>query len=120
MKEAIKEDLIEALRSGDHFQCEGALENANGEQCCLGVLCDIMDVPRHVVTYPGSRLVSIYYGRDEPDFDEIVGNRWADTALPREIMEEAGLSDTEMGVLMSLNDDGYSFWAIADYVEAVL
>ena len=46
MNQEIKTKWINALRSGDYEQGQGALKNTDGQYCCLGVLCDLYDKHR--------------------------------------------------------------------------
>lgn len=45
MKKEIADKWVEALRSGEYNQGRGYLRVEN-EYCCLGVLCEILDVPK--------------------------------------------------------------------------
>ena len=46
MNQEIKTKWVNALRSGDYEQGQGALKNPDGQFCCLGVLCDLYDKHR--------------------------------------------------------------------------
>jgi hypothetical protein len=49
MKPEIKKLWVEALRSGDYKQGHGRLARIKDKQieyCCLGVLCEVLEVPR--------------------------------------------------------------------------
>ena len=115
MKIGIKYDLIDALRSGDHFQCQDLLEDNEGHQCCLGVLCDIMGVPRHIVDIPafggGEPRKEVHYGYGKDNYN------WSDTELRENVCKRAGLNRADMNTLMGLNDDGFDFDFIADWIE---
>ncbi len=39
-----------ALRSGEYEQGYGALHTLTNEFCCLGVVCDLLELPKEVVT----------------------------------------------------------------------
>ena len=104
MKADVKEDWIEALRSGEHFQTTDRLEDVKtGEQCCLGVLCDILDLEWRI--HNGKK----YYN--------FVAGEWRDWDLPDGCL---GLSNLEIANLIHMNDSGATFDEIADYIEAML
>lgn len=120
---------VEALRSGKYKQTKGKLKSRNGAYCCLGVLCEVAEVPR---LFSGGEY---NYG----DLDAIRDDRWMDysaTALPPVAQDWLGVStsdpmlakpvtvkdnygdEIEVTNLISLNDDhGWSFEQIADAVE---
>lgn len=45
MDKKIARKWTEALRSGEYRQGKGTLKTKNGRYCCLGVLCDIQNIP---------------------------------------------------------------------------
>lgn len=108
MDKDVKEDWIEALRSGEHVQGLGCLERGNGAQCCLGVLCEILDLPYRVLA-KGDR---VYLG--------IEGGISMTGHLPYKVRSELNISAEESTTLTKLNDNGVSFEEIADYIEVYL
>lgn len=112
MKSDIKQQWLDALRSGEYNQGVGQLKSVTGEFCCLGVLCDLH--AKATITEWDNRS-GRYLGRH--------GN------LPEEVQRWAGLQD-EIPVVMDssgyptdvsvLNDTGTSFATIADSIEASL
>ena|SRR5689334_5253523 len=115
MNKRIKELWLKALRSGKYRQVKAELKaNLPGKHvgyCCLGVLCDI--------------------------HSKETGKKWenrnmyfnADTVLPQEVMDWAGLDDDNPKVyydiglehLSELNDErNCSFKEIADLIEKEL
>jgi hypothetical protein len=106
MKETIKQQWIQALRSNEYTQAVGNLRTDKG-YCCLGVLCDL-------------------YAKE-------TGYEWIcfhQVLLPPEVMEWAGLSNTdphyvvadeetgERNITLSrVNDEGSSFEDIAQLIE---
>lgn len=118
MDQQIKAKWLEALRSGKYQQTSDNLRNEEGF-CCLGVLCDISGLADWVpsVLEPGTYA---YFS--------------AGLVLPVEVQEWAGLTLTNPDVvqeideegeehwntLTELNDDGYRFAEIADFIEASL
>lgn len=95
-----KQKWIEALRSGDYTQDNGALRTPTG-YCCLGVLCEI----HPSMTYAGSsgyRDVNGYTVRGYPS---------------EYLLLAVELSFGSMRRLAKMNDDGRPFPEIADYIE---
>jgi len=112
MNSYIKQQWLNALRSGEYSQGTGHLQNPDGF-CCLGVLCDI-------------------YAKE-------TGTQWEPTAdgrfsffqgqasyLPGEVKEWAGLdsanpkvrtSEDKTTELAILNDTGITFPEIAQIIE---
>jgi hypothetical protein len=119
MNPSIKQEWLEALRSGQYKQGKHRLQNSTGGFCCLGVLCDIAS--RHGVG--GWRLE----GEDPPVYD-CSASGLVDTAvgrLPRAVIDWAGLggqTDPMAGEarLSTLNDCGHTFAEIADLIEKKL
>ena len=126
----IKEDWIEALLSGDHEQTRGRLEDVNtGEQCCLGVLCDILDLPRTVVIptmAPGGGTLSGYVIYGEYDgcvfslTDDDYGTNFSSGTVPEKVAKDIGLRQIDQNELAYLNDKGTTFEEIADWIEVNL
>lgn len=107
MDQDIKTRWVDALRTGRYQQGQGQLRN--GDQfCCLGVLCDLLapDEWRDIATRPGQ-----VHRDDEHTYPsaDILSN--AGLVDP----DEEWISDTVSG-LAELNDNGYSFTEIADYI----
>lgn len=108
------EEWAKALESGKYQQGSHKLRKTGAESgkdmwCCLGVLCDMFPLG----------------GRWELDGDR----RWyhfksgADKVVnwpPLSIIKTAGLTVEEINTLASLNDQGYSFVQIADYIRSVI
>lgn len=94
MDAKIKTDWLEALRHGGHKQGRGFLKS-DGAYCCLGVLCKVMGL------------------KDEYLEDKQFG------FLPTDdLNEKSQLPALEQNKLANLNDQGWTFLAIADYIEA--
>ncbi len=95
-------DWADALRSGKYEQGEGNLITVDGEYCCLGVLCDIVDPkvfelneygdPIHFVDGFGTAII--------PDF----------------VQYSVGWDIDNIG-LAELNDGGFNFNEIADVID---
>ena len=117
MNEEIKVQWIQALRSGDYEQGQGALRFGN-KFCCLGVLCDISGIGKWTEGKGESEMK--YYRLPEDDHD------WS-AFLPTKIREWANVPNGVDGngvdylhQLTGMNDEGVSFKKIADYVESNL
>lgn len=118
MNKEIKAKWLEALRSGKYKQGQAAL-NRNGEFCCLGILCDVMEVPEMGVSDAVEG--AIVYG---------IGNDYSVAFLPDYVADEAGLEPTGLIkredfynddiCLADLNDKGSTFEEIADIIEKYL
>lgn len=123
-----------ALRSGKYEQGQNAL-CANGLFCCLGVLAEEAGVPQMDVV---ERILEGYDCNDDPIYKfetpTTPGVAFSSTAIPCGLwptfLEDLDLGmmvpetdlhirDTLHNRLMTMNDDGYSFSAIAAYIEDV-
>jgi hypothetical protein len=104
----MREKWTTALRSGLYRQATGKLrglidddESDDEGMCCLGVLCDIVDLSA--------------WGRhtgDEWSFDD------SDVMPPDWVLEKVELSQQEADILAHLNDSGgWSFERIADAID---
>lgn len=116
MDKAIKEDWLEALRSGEYVQTEDKLEDALGRNCCLGVLCDIQDVPKHTLHF-GYQNADPYYefgfGLDR--------TYWSGSDLPTKFRRDLGITREQEAELIRLNDEVHAtFEEIAEYIEVTL
>lgn len=117
---------LEALRSGKFRQARGQLKSRNGSYCCLGVLCEVAEVPK-VYEYGEYQ----YGDTNSSDYRAA-----SSTSLPLQAMEWLGVThDTprlaqpvlikdkygdehEEDNLIELNDTyKWSFEQIADAVE---
>lgn len=127
MNPEIKAQWVDALRSGEREQGNGAL-NRDGKFCCLGVLCDLAARAGIVsgISGIGSRAHEVAYGNDYEHARE-AGNA---LTLPQSVMNWAGL-DTDNPTVgredfsydtaaAYLNDNGTTFLQLADLIEANL
>lgn len=81
MDATIKAKWLEALRSGKYLQGKGNLYNKiDNTYCCLGVLCDVMNVPIFDTDNPHTKFVS--FGTPD-DFSS--------AGLPASVREAAGI-----------------------------
>lgn len=103
MKAEIKQQWLEALRSGRYKQGQNRLRSKEDEFCCLGVLCDVVD-PK-AWERKGSDDAGYFSHGFQSYFPSHIGN-------------QIGLPDRETSEPMSMNDNGKSFAEIADWIEA--
>lgn len=118
MDQAIKEQWVTALRSGEYRQGKRYLHQSN-EYCCLGVLCDLA-VKAGVLT-PERRTTApiISYEEETSTLPESV-SRWAGLTVPggRAVVDNPSVDFAGGRIsLAELNDEGHSFREIADVIE---
>lgn len=122
MNPEIKKDWVAALRSGQYKQGQNRL-HADDRFCCLGVLCDI--------TRPitGGMWLELpqYRNTNSPQlvFDFIIplpsgGQDRSTNFLPTIVMRSCQLDGISEKQLIQMNDDGWTFAEIADWIEANL
>lgn len=112
MKKAIKKKWLSALTGGEYKQGTGCLRKAD-MFCCLGVLCDLYSKEKGIEWDMKARV------------SKILGS---DDVLPREVMEWAGLSDSNPDItfpkaeraLASMNDSGVTFKELAVHIKKQL
>ena len=106
MKSSLKQDWLQALRSGRYKQTIGTLkarDNGKTAFCCLGVLCDQAGVKWDTLLGPVYNCV----------FGDCEG-----TELTAEGRKFLGLTSQQHRKLIEMNDDEHkSFKEIADYIE---
>lgn len=95
MTPELKKEWVDALRYGDYIQGRGSLKNISFYEkeetyCCLGVL---MDISKKFI--PASQ--------ELPTLKEV---------------EEFGLSDKSARELARMNDSGYTFHEIANFIAS--
>lgn len=119
MDKVVAQRWVNALRSGEYRQTDGALQNDSGF-CCLGVLCDLA-VKDGVIPPPrvdDETEVTLYGGPDELADHELPPTSvhvWSGlNPKTTYVIPELGLEET----LYGLNDDrGFDFRQIADVIE---
>jgi hypothetical protein len=107
MKKSIADRWVKALLSGQYKQGTGRLENARGGNCCLGVLCRILRVPKS-----GGRR-GTRFGTDQDESDHY---------LPHYVSEAVGMRSCQGQLpnspsLATMNDHDYSFEEIAAVIK---
>jgi hypothetical protein len=114
----IKTKWVEALRSGKYKQGRGFLQR-NNEFCCLGVLCEVQNVPSQLV---------LRQFRDPfcETNHRLPVHKYlmmldSETGICADDPIAGGLNDFEMEKLTNMNDgDEYNFEQIARYIEEEL
>ncbi|UBF29935.1 hypothetical protein K9N68_37630 (plasmid) [Kovacikia minuta CCNUW1] len=124
---------VEALREGQYTQGQGYLRMEDTDEgegcfcyCCLGVGLDLMDSSKwkkesHIYSYPSH--FRNFNGYPPPEFFDWLGvpdNRDFNDGFYVENengMNHAQLADEWWRVLASMNDKGYTFEEIADWIE---
>lgn len=110
MNQQIKQQWVEALRSGTYVQCLGELRNGSDEYCVNGVLCEL-----HNQAEAGGR-----------GWHQLgVRRSWCylqgHTFPARAVREWAGLDDETCLDLEAMNDargsEGLSFIELAAYID---
>jgi hypothetical protein len=112
----LKNEWLEALRSGEYAQTTGVLKHRETDgslsYCCLGVLAEICDIPSEIDSY--------FFGVQRAGcyrfvFDGIGG---ATNILPDEFQNKIGIDLDQTEELMAMNDEyNQSFEEIADWIE---
>lgn len=102
MNPELKKKWVDALRSGEYKQGKGIL---NGERgfCCLGVLCEVMELPKE---------------KDGDRFIYRFGPNYANSLfIPDVFLSTIGLTYLAANQLAGYNDAGKSFAFIAKNIE---
>jgi hypothetical protein len=115
MNKTIKKKWVAALRSGHYQQAKAQLKDNRGRYCCLGVLATVQGA-RWTKSKRSERLAPWIEGNlvcgGEPHHPATY-----DAYLSGEFRRRVGLAESHHEHLVSMNDDGASFEAIADYIE---
>lgn len=121
MNKEIKEDWLEALRSGDYEKGIGSL-NENNKLCCLGVLCEVMKVDSIVVNGP--------HGTQWKLYRRSYVARGHKCYLPDEVALEAGIRNNPIEYkhrkhsalhhLIEINDSNETFDEVITFIEEYL
>jgi hypothetical protein len=102
MNQEIKEKWVNALRSGDYEQGQGALRNLDGQYCCLGVLCDLYD--KHRMEDFGAESSWTVDTVSLNEYISVLDS--SEVGVPaNEVVDWAGLPDNNPEVLVDLKDE---------------
>ena len=128
----MRKKWITALRSNEYRQGSNYLCTKNNDyyqHCCLGVLCDLIDLKQESINDKGV----VYYSISPTSKNVIEENseQIGIAYLPKIAMEAVGLATHDGAFdktslkekikensLAELNDSGYSFEYIADVIES--
>lgn len=101
---SVRDKWTAALRSGEFSQGPSHLLK-NGAYCCLGVLCEVIEVKKQ----------ECETGIWEFHIPNQYAEAWTENVIPKGF---AGLTDSQCNRLASLNDDdSMSFSDIANWIE---
>lgn len=117
MKPEHKTAWVTALRSGAYRQALGVLCSVTSESrayCCLGVYTKLRDVPELDITRKNGESVVLFQVVDE----DFVNSGGEFLTLPRQLHDE--LPARYANFLSLLNDTGWTFAQIADFIEETL
>lgn len=119
-------EWVKALRSGDYEQGQDYLCR-DGKFCCLGVLCEIQELPKEVVE---GDIYYVFEGLESYATKRALQQSMIPASAQPTILEDLNLRQTvtdEVGDgrslhthLICMNDEGKSFTEIADYIEGVV
>lgn len=111
MNETIKTLWTTALRSGKYLQGRGYLktvEHGETRLCCLGVLCELAIEAGVTIKVDTERLGEV----------KITTFNGEELMPPKEVMEWAGLAESDAQHYVEMNDDeGQPFAETAAYIE---
>ncbi len=121
----VKAKWLEALRSGRYTQCNGRLHKNGVGHCCLGVLCEVMELPQEAVQHePGYSFQVMRYAYKGATASDVLPSGLAHDlgitgagTLNHPVPNPAAPSNP-FHALWELNDSGdFSFAQIADIIE---
>jgi len=122
LNEALKREWVATLRSGKYEQGRMFL-NSHGKFCCLGVLCEIVGLPKRPWLEDNQPETFVYQGADAgweegcmPALDEQKFGKDVNAALWQQDIEINGKRTS----LAQHNDNGQTFAEIADAIEEQL
>lgn len=102
MKKSVKKKWIKALRGGEFLQGKYRLREGD-RYCCLGVLCTIEKLQAK---------------RDIDDIYSFYYKNWESRVqLPGTMAKNLEISSDACERLANMNDQGYSFSEISDWIE---
>lgn len=124
MKQAVKEKLVAALRSGNYKQGRNRLKSTGRDgatrHCCLGVLCEIYTQEKEIKEGFAPAPSTKYTGADKRMTVHAYGRDREVAMPPKAIRNWAGLDLRSAEQLAEMNDGRKSFKQIADYISASL
>ena len=115
MKTEVKIQWLTALRSGEYAQGAMRLRRADNTFCCLGVLCDLA-VKAGVIEGPTQEFAGGSYMYGAAGNSAFLPNEVGDWSGVDRFGQTSGVE--EFFDVVQMNDDGATFEAIADVIEA--
>jgi hypothetical protein len=116
MKAEIKQQWLEALRSGKYMQGQGQLvcmdEDSVTGHCCLGVLADIAGLQPDRFACEG------YLGEGGDNSTDLGLGPWENPGDAQFNSDDQATHTTVQRKLAGMNDQGKTFAQIADWIEA--
>ena len=104
MNQQIKQQWVEALRSGTYRQCQDHMHKRD-TFCVLGVLCDI---------YMQARSQHWEQNHELYSYGGLYGTP------PLRVQQWAGIHNRDMVAVQSRNDNGMPFHKLADWIDVNL
>jgi hypothetical protein len=119
MKPNIKQQWLDALRSGKYDQGKGCLQDSRGRFCCLGVLTDLYSEEKNI---PWHQYAGIDIDRFGIHAFPIAGQNSAEeNYLTPSVQDWADENNTlarmTQVTLSEMNDNGSTFSEIANWIE---
>jgi len=124
MNTVVKQKWVDALRSGEYEQAQSKLFDGSN-YCCLGVLCDLYskehddDWEHRFSQFSNHDLW--YYDNQAEVLPEVVMD-WAGLKVnnPKVNVIDPESEDTVVENIAGLNDSGYNFKELSNYIEEQL
>jgi hypothetical protein len=110
LKQITRKEWVEALHSGKYKQGRGQLEDEHGGLCCLGLACKLAGVD----VGPSSRFHRIFV--PSIGLNNTIGDL-CDYVELKPVADMLNLNSDQCNDLAERNDEGWSFSAIAEYIE---
>ena len=105
MDAELKERWLAKLRDSSVVKGRGTL-NFNDQMCCLGVLCEVLQLPRVI---DGNY---VYY--NYMDVERLT------VCLGDSLLNEIGIEPNQQFALVKLNDSNRTFKEVIEYIESKL
>ena len=108
---SIKQRWIEALKSGKYKQGYGQLRSSDNAFCCLGVLYDVCKDELNLSWVEPDEELNYFC-------QTLSGNVFDTSYLPRGLLEEIGLPNSDVNTLIYMNDvNKRTLNEIADWIQ---
>lgn len=119
MDQELKTKWIAALRSGDYKQGVSKLCSSSNQYCCLGVLCEVAEIPKF--SFKQIKLLDIgnwVFLAEDYMYYKFDSTRYESTNIqPRDF----DIENCHIQNLISMNDEqNHSFSDIANWIEEII